>query len=199
MASVVEIYNMALGNLGIGVNISDTAEAAPEARQCNRFYETARDFVLERFPWPFATRYYTLTLVAEEPNPDWLYSYRRPADCVKVRRILSQVSRIDITPIPFNESRDNSGGLIFTDEASPIIEYTYRETQTAYFTPSFVIALSWKLAAMIGPGLTGGDPFKMVARAEKNFELSIVAAEAYSLNGIREDQMPDAESIRARD
>lgn len=218
MTSIVNIYNLALGNLGVQQTVSSDTEKSNEARACNRFYDSARDYVLRRFPWPFATAYQALALVGENPNTDWKYSYRYPSQCLSIRRIVNPLGRKDIGrvfndgplapisagygmdpgKIPYTLSNDSGGKLIFTDMENASVEFTARVVDTVLFDPLFVDALSWHLAVKIGPSLAGGDPFKMVKRAEAMFEMAIGYAKAAALNEIGEDVPPEAESIRAR-
>lgn len=52
-----QICNMALAHVGHTQFIDDLeTEQSTEAEVCNLYYEQARDFVIEAFPWPEATK-----------------------------------------------------------------------------------------------------------------------------------------------
>src|SRR5665648_440114 len=90
MSSATEICNMALGHLASGKEIANLeTERSAEAIACRRFFDSARDAVLRDFSWPFATKIKALSLIEEDPNSEWAYSYRYPTDCLNFRRILS--------------------------------------------------------------------------------------------------------------
>ena len=65
MASVTDIYNQALANLGVTRYVSDTTDQTLEAEVCNQWYEQVRDELLRSADWPFARRRVTLALVAD--------------------------------------------------------------------------------------------------------------------------------------
>ncbi|MGR7394096.1 hypothetical protein ACU63O_11170 [Klebsiella aerogenes] len=86
MASVIEICNRALSNIGNNRSINSLNEASKEAGQCSLYYESIRDAVLADFDWNFATK--TVAL-ADTNNPplDWDYAYTYPTDCLKIIEI----------------------------------------------------------------------------------------------------------------
>lgn len=97
MATLLEIYNLALGNLGIQRAILLTTEDTNEAIACNRFYDQALESALTDFPWPFATKWAALTLINNTsvappvpltPLADWEYAYTYPADCLQLRSLV---------------------------------------------------------------------------------------------------------------
>lgn len=153
--------NMALSRIGVSKFITAIAtDLGTEARVARLHAKTAVEYVLSRFPWPFATSVRTLVLVDGSPsdpvNRDWTYSYRKPTDCVFERRIVStRNGAVDPTPPAMQLGRDSSGGLIFTNEASAKLEYTARGLCPAYEGDDlFKEAVIWKLAADFAPSLT---------------------------------------------
>ncbi len=204
MSSVADICNMALSHLGVSTEIQNLeTEKSKEAQACRRFYEPTRDEVLRDFAWPFATVIESLALVASEPNTDWGYAYRYPADALTVRSLWSGYSRKETqtTRIPYRISRDATGKLIYTDQvaANAVVEYTMKETDTERYPPDFVDALSLLLAAKIGPRVAGGDQFSLADRAFKMYWMRISEARANALNEEGQDQAPESQFITARD
>lgn len=86
MASVIEICNRALSNIGNNRSINSLEEASKEAGQCSLYYESIRDAVLADFDWNFATKNIAL---ADTNNPpqDWDYAYTYPTDCLRIIEI----------------------------------------------------------------------------------------------------------------
>lgn len=204
MASEADIANMALSHLGIAEEIATLTEASDEARACNRFYETCRDACLRDFPWPFATKFATLALVEEiedETNEDeWGYSYRYPTDCSKILRLRSGV-RNDTrqSRAPYEIAKDTSGRIIYTDQEDATIKYIETITDPERFTPDFVLMLSFRLASMIAPRLTAGDPYKLGAQAYQKYDIEQRRAQATALNEGQIDEEVDSEFIRGRE
>lgn len=150
------LINRALSRIGTSKQIAniltDTGQDAATALlhlggEVNR---TLRDF-----PWPFATRWLALELVGGTSsvpvNGEWQYAYRRPGDCVFERRIAAaRGGAVDPTPPPFELSQDDTGGLIYTNQASAYLEYTARPLcAAASVDPLFREALTWRLAAVL--------------------------------------------------
>lgn len=201
MASDTEIANLALSHIGIGREIAALeTEASEEAAACRRFFTTARDATFRDFPWPFAREFFTLGLVEEDPNDDWGYSYRYPSDCVQIHRILSGVRHDDRqTRVSYNVGQDSDGLLIFTDEEDAKIEYTKRVTDVERYPPDFIMAFSFRLAHLVAPRLTGGDPFKVGERALQMYLFEISRAQASSVNEQQVDEDRTSEFERTRE
>lgn len=199
-ASKTVIANLALGHLGSGKEIANLdTENSAEARACRRFYETARDEMLRGWTWPFATKITTLTLVEEDPNDEWAYSYRYPTDCLMFRRIPSG-ARTDTrqSRVPYRVAQDDAGQVIFTDREDAQAEYTVAITDTRRFTSDFTMALSLRLASYIAPSITAGDPFKVGTRAFQLYGMSVDAARANAANEEQPDEDPSSQFERER-
>jgi hypothetical protein len=201
MSSKTEICNLAIFHLGAVGSIANVdTERSAEALTCRTFYDTVLDLVLRDFPWPFATEYFTLSLVEEEPTDEWGFSYRYPSGCVNFRRIISATRTDDrSTRIPYKIGQDSSGKLIYTDEEDAECEFTKRITDTALYPSDFTMALSYRLAFYIAPKITGADPFKLRDTALKLYQMEIAAAMAAARNEEQPDIEPDSEFISGRD
>ena len=201
MSTKTEIANIALSHLGVGKEVANLeTENSQEANAMRRFYDISREQVLRDFNWPFATKELALGLVETQPTTEWTYSYRYPADCLKLRRIFSGL-RNDTrqSRVPFKLVRDTVGRLIYTDMIDAFMEYTFAETDASRFTADFVQALAARMAAYAAPRLTSGDPFKMGERAYKLYVLEISRAQASAANEVQDEQKTDAEWINSRD
>lgn len=203
MSAQIDICNMALSHLGVSVEVQDlTTDRSAAAQALRRFYEPTRDEVLRDFDWSFARKREVLALVETDPNLDWTYSYRRPAEAVAIRSLPNDAGIRQETlssRTAFDEGSDDTGELIFADLTDAEVVYTFRETNTELYPPDFVAAFSLLLAARIGPRVAGGDQFKLADRAYLLYERAIKKAWANALNERRRDPEADAEMIRVRD
>ena len=87
MASVIEICNRALSNIGNSRSINSLTEASKEAGQCSLHFDSCRDAALADFDWNFATKRLALA-DTNNPPPDWAYSYQYPTDCLRITEIM---------------------------------------------------------------------------------------------------------------
>lgn len=192
----VQICNIALGYLGVEKRISSRTEESKEARLCAQYFDHARDLVLEETEWPFAQKYETLALIQEEPNEEWPYEYRVPADCLRAIRIVpGSAIRNEAVPVPFTTSYDG-GPTLWTDRNPVQLQYTARITDPVYWSPSFAEALAWKLAVMVAMPMAIKETLR--DRAEAHYTIAIHAAASHSLNSVVQDEVPDGEFVRAR-
>lgn len=178
MASEVDIANLALANLGDAATVSSLSppEGSAQAEHCARFYPIARDTLLEMHCWNFATRRITLALVAS-PGTPWSYAYAVPSDAVTLIAVIPIDATDDYagsintgytwlpnnvatsyTPVDFVTETDADGNrIILTDQATAVLRYVARVTDTMRFSPLFVTALSWLLSSMLAGSLLKGD------------------------------------------
>jgi hypothetical protein len=200
MASKTEIANMAISNLGTGKEIANLDnEQSQEANACRRFFEVARDATLLDYNWPFAKVATTLNLIEEGPNKEWGYSYRYPADCLKVIQIVPGKRIVDRKERrPFKIAKDNAGKIIYSNAPVAKIEYIQRIEDPNFFSSSFIIALSFRLAAYVAPRLTKGDPYKMRQEMLASYMSEIDTAKRNSANEGQDYEEPESSFIRAR-
>ncbi|SDH22933.1 hypothetical protein [Propionivibrio dicarboxylicus] len=152
MASKVDIWNLALANIGHKANIADPDETSVEANHCRRFYPIALGVTLERFAWGFATRRKALGLVTNPVN-HWMFAYALPNQCIAPRAVLPPQSTDDTKEQPFTiESAADGSAILYTNVEDAVLKYTALVEDTNKFSHLFVTALSFDLAAMlVGP------------------------------------------------
>jgi hypothetical protein len=152
-ASKLVIWNMALSHIG-AITLNSESDTSVEARKCSLFYEPARDQVLTDFPWNFAERRKALSIISGADPIGYDYAYTYPSDCLKVRKIYN----VDPTgePIKYKVTANDalSAKIILCNERSASLIYTARITTPDLFDASFVILLSWRLAADLAIPLT---------------------------------------------
>jgi hypothetical protein len=141
--SEVDICNMALAKVGHS-RINDLTDQNTAARQCNEAYPIIRDQLLEDHPWNFAEKRYTCPLLDVTPPFEYSYYYGLPAD---VARVLYLYNTADAF-------RVEEGARLATNTAPCNILYTALVTDTNQFSPLFIEALYYKLAAHLAPVLS---------------------------------------------
>jgi len=201
MASKTEICNMSISHIGTGKEILNIdTETSEEAKVCRRFYDISRKDALRGYDWPFARVRLALALVEEDPNTEWKYAYRYPSGCVAVRRIESGL-RNDTrqSRVSYELSNDDSGALIFTDCENAVMVYTEDLDSPDRYPADFVLAYSYKLASLIAPRLSKGDPFKIVGSMMELYGLAIERATGRASNEEQPDQLPESEFTRSRE
>lgn len=148
MASQLDIVNIALNNIGCLPLNSLTAQNA-SARIILLNWDRCLDSVLREFPWGFATKVKPLNLV-DAKIEDWKYAFAYPTDCLK----LWQITEHD-RPIDYEVRYENKQKIIVTDSPYAVARYSVRIDDTSLYDPSFVEALSYKLAYEMNNSKTG--------------------------------------------
>jgi hypothetical protein len=197
--SIVALCNIALGHLAVGTTIAALTEKSKEAEACAQTYPIVRDELLREFPWPFATRRVALALIDENPSPTWAYRYRAPTDAVAYRGIDTGYGRYATTAQSFAQfvvGMDDAGPTIETNYPAATMLYTARVEDPTFYPADFAQALSYRLASMIAPRVTGGDQFKLGALAFQQYQWMLGRAKVAALN---EERVPPTQSNRLID
>lgn len=211
MAATAEagVCNLALTAIGNTAFVDDLDEDSTEAKVAKEIFAFSRDVVLERFEWRFAARRATLALdagaVSGLARNGWLYVYALPADCIAPRRItvdgIRNPNAENRIPFAIEASASVAGGpvdarVLLTDQAEAELQYTSRVETVALWSPLFVDALKWNLAAQFALGIQKKPAVAQAMTAQ--FERAIGQAFAAQLNQGREDRPPDSEFISVR-
>lgn len=195
MATEVSISNMALSHIKAKSTIASLDENSTEAVKCKLFYEQARNETLEIFDWYFARLTQPLAEVGT-PQPGWIYQYALPSDYVAVREVTSKYR--DDAPIPFTLAHSDISDsiVVLTDEEAATVKYTKKITNPTLFPPTFVTAMSYRLAVYLSLPLTGKRELRQ--EALDLFRISINAARASALSQTQKDPEQDASWIAGR-
>lgn len=199
MTSVVSICNLALSNLAKD-NIQDLDEGSTEAKLCKQFYEHSRDTLLQVFPWRFARKTGSLAELTNTKDKRWAYAYKRPTDCLKVRRVTDE-AQIDYLSygegaVAGGYAYDIEGTTIFCDLSPAFLDYTWRVNDVTKFPPLFVDALAWHLAVRLAMPITRdpkirADAFQLASKMQNE-------AASADANEVRETSDYPAEMMEAR-
>ena len=145
MASVVDICNGALNQLGASTILSLT-EDSKNARLCNSRYTQVRDALFRTHPWNcLQTR---LELAASSDSPAWgfTYAYTLPANCLRLLRVLDYASNYKV-----------EGRKILSDASTMKILYIARITDPNEYDELLRETLSAALGADIAYAVTSNN------------------------------------------
>lgn len=205
MASEVEVCNLALSNIR-GGSINSLNEPSIQAQICKLKYPLMRDFLLTDFPWQFANGLKPLTLLTTELF-NWAFAWQYPADCQQINRLVgsfeelgtdsgtavisqsrqrlldSQLRTIDELrrQIPYEIFNVDGNRVIGTNEPDLRIDYRIEITDPNLFSPAFIIALSYLLAAEVAIPIIGAEMGRTL-RSD-----SIALYRAYLASGMAND------------
>jgi hypothetical protein len=218
-----DIANLALLHMGTGKQISDLdTDQSDEAKTLRQLFDHWMETVLRGYNWNFAHVYANVSPIVVNPNQEWKFEYRYPADCLFVRRFWNG-SHLDdrTTVVNFVTSNDSQGRVILTNHGPssaltgnplvptsnftiasgdivPVLEYTQAFSNIAYTPPDFIFAFSLMLAGWAAPRLA---QVGMVDMREKNLALGqqmMLASMARDANEDRPDIMKVGELTRSR-
>lgn len=146
MASVVDICNGALNQLGASTIISLT-EDSKNARLCNARYTQVRDSLFRSHPWNCLQK--RVQLASDTATPAWGFSYQftLPADCLRVLRIEDYDSDYKI-----------EGRKIVSNVSSMKILYIARIEDPNEYDEILRETLSSALGADIAYAITSSNP-----------------------------------------
>jgi len=173
MASDVDICNLALARLGERATVVSISppEGSVQAEHCARFYQVARDALLEMHPWTFATRRVALGLLAA-PARGWTYTYAVPTGASRLLAVCASSAASDADTQPFEVQGDAHGArLILSDQPGAHVRFIARVTDATKFSSLFVDALAWLLAShLAGPILKGDAGAHMAQLCYRHFQ-----------------------------
>lgn len=152
--SKTKIFNLTLNLLGVSAPIQNSNEKNDtRAILLDNQYELARDTVLKDFDWNFAVNFKSLALTANKsPNPNYLYEFAYPIDCINARAILDENGKEKKFCIATSSNNEKT---ILTNTNPCTLKYTRLVEQETYFTPEFVLALAQFLASLTSEVITG--------------------------------------------
>lgn len=151
----IEIVNIALTRIGCRT-LSSLSQENETARSVNKVWDRLVDKVLAAGEWKFATKQAVLAVLSDEEVIGWEYVYAKPANCLHVQRVFSENTVLTQDPSKFDQLQApiSSQECIVTDEEDAWAQYTTRVSDPARFSPGFIDALAWALAAELAMPLT---------------------------------------------
>lgn len=146
MASVVDICNSALNQLGASVILSLT-ENSKNGRLCNQRYEPIRDSVFRSHPWNCLMKRVELAQDSTTPAFEYTYQYTLPTDCLRVMRT-------EKSNISGGEEYRIEGRKLLTDEATVKLLYLAKITDPNEYDTLLLETLSAAIAADLAYAVT---------------------------------------------
>lgn len=206
MASEIDICNLALGYLGDEATVAaiNPPDGSAQAAHCSRFYPVARDSLQEMHAWGFCSKRASLALLAATAPSEWAYVYAVPTDALNLLGVYDPAAVDDIaapipmpgspfgvtnagqgvyTPQPYTaEALADGTSVIYTNQINAVLRYTARIADTTKFSPLFIEALAWLLAAKLaGPllkGQVGAEAARSCMAAFKDWFGKAIASDA---------------------
>jgi hypothetical protein len=181
----LELCNLALGQIR-EPDITDINGSTPAAKNCKKYFDVARRYILRDTNWQYITRPLELT-EDETPTPDvlqWLYAYEYPSDCLKLLFITGEFSFVDddgnpiyppnyvdysyIIPdyqVSYEVARKTEGGggrYILTNQKEAYAFYLEDVDDVTLFDDSLVTAFYHYLASLIAVPIVGIELGKVI-------------------------------------
>lgn len=191
MSSKIDVFNMALGHIGVSSTVADEQERSPERVICTRYWDTCRDalFSYKDMPWNFAVSRVALADLGSPPT-GWAYRYRYPNDCINALGIVGVTGRVEPPELrpKFEVQYEADGRSILTDTEQAALLYVKRINEVERWPSPFVEAMSYRLAAMIAMPLKNDTSLRndMLQLAEQFAQIAMAA----SLNEAEPDNPP---------
>lgn len=162
--SEVSICNMALSRIGAkAISSLDDPQSKNEVA-CVTWYANARDEALEYHPWSFAVARASLNQQDNPLGDDYQYRYPLPNDYIRAIDLPDATTSVWVI----------EGGYLYTDDTSVLLRYVKRETNPTLYTPHFVKALAFRLAADLAMDITGDET--LADRMMYQYDLHVEAA-----------------------
>jgi len=146
MASVVDICNGALNQLGASTILSLT-EDSKNGRLCNARYTQVRDSLFRSHPWNCLTKRVELARDTATPSWGFTYQFTLPADCLRVLTILN-----------YDYDYKIEGRKILANHETVKIQYIARVEDPNEYDELLRETISAALAADIAYAVTSSNP-----------------------------------------
>ena len=160
--SKTAIANLALGHLKVApVTSIDPPDAdSKAAKAAAKWYDQARRDTLEGHPWNFASKRITLGSDTTAPLFEYTDRYQVPPDFIRINRI--GLSWYD--PL---QDFEVEGDYILANESPELnLVYVSNISDTSKFSPKYITALSYRLAAYMAYEITGNASLVDVMEAQ---------------------------------
>lgn len=194
-----QIANLALSHFGSSQLDSIETDQSEAGKASRAFFDLSFETVVREHDWSWARKRAPLPLVLANPNTEWPWAHRLFSDCVALRRLVSG-QRVDdeTTEIPYEQGIDGQGALVYSDVEFPEAVYTAIPADVTFLPPDAALAVSFKLAQLVAGRLVREDPFEIVRRMEREYEIALERAKLGAVRDEKRGPPPDQSWLRAR-
>jgi len=161
-----EIANIALAKFREGRITTIESTTDPVAVVMNDQYDHALELLLEEHRWNFAGKRVTLTQLSDDPPFGWDHQYALPSDCIRLKDVNGE--DVEASSKLFTLEGRN----LLTNDDTVTITYVAKIIDTNFYSPSFVEALTFKLASITCGRLTGDTDLAIMLDKQYNYALS---------------------------
>lgn len=190
-----DITNYALTLVGItryvdNISAPDTAEEYV----AQKLYDQVRRMTLEYVQPDFAVTRAALTKDTTIDNNEWVYAYDLPTDLLKPIRLENTAFKppnVD-ERYKFVIEWDSSAGkrVLLADVQGAVLVYVKDASTISEFTPRFIEAFAWNLAAGIARGLGVDQATQQKAEIMAMHALSVARAEEKNRQDVPQYETP---------
>ena len=161
-----DIANIALAKFREGRIANIESDTDPVAVVLNDQYDHALKLLLEEHRWNFAGKRVTLTKLQDKPPFGWNFQYALPSDIVRLKDVNGE--DVEASSRRFTLEGDR----LLTNDSEVTVTYVGEVADTNLFSPSFVEALSFKLASICCGRLTGDTDLAIMLDKQYNYALA---------------------------
>lgn len=158
MATDLSLINAALTRTGSDA-ITSLDDDKAEAKIAKKNYDQLVLGVLSGYPWRWATKTATLTLLSDTPALPWTYAYQLPSDARHLRVVM-----VDGYPIDY-EQQFNKLLCDFGSDSTLTAKYIWSAPE-AYWPPEFAEYIIQRLEALFLRGV--GERYEEADTREKS-------------------------------
>jgi hypothetical protein len=212
VAGLADIFNLALGYVGVNEHVTDPTATNNTCKTLNRFWPLARDMVLRDFPWACARKTRAAALRDQEV-PGWTYTYDYPDDAIFVLAVMPETgvrsptiwrecweAHTALRPprYPFDRMlrEDGRGQVIACDLPEAYLLYIARVTNVGVYDIGLVSTAAAKLAHLSAASFQ--VKADIVRLAADTYEVERAKATANDFNEGHPDAEPETPSIAVR-
>lgn len=171
--TTTELYNLAAQVVGARGKLVSTSQASRYTDVFGLWLPYVRAIVLAAAHWPSSRKYATLGLLVErgvnstwtnaDPAPGAKYAYTAPADLLYPRSLS--------TGGHFSLGMLGDTKAIFAHEESPVLAYTFDQTDPGKWEPELFLLMAQALGAYTAMTLTGKPGRAQQLQAQVNDQL----------------------------
>lgn len=196
MFTKAKICNLALGALLLQRQlVNPDTDQSNEAKVLNQYYDIAWRTALADMDLDGTSSQIQLQLIQECPIHHWKFAYQYPSDCIFFRRIKSHfIMDNRSTHIPKRVAQFNGQKVIFTDKCDAVAEYISTNLQLSTLSPSAGMAISYRLAVLSAPLVTGKGAKSLLEGVAKSYVIAKAEAQAQDE---RENFVFESEALRS--